>query len=299
MTWGQSDKDRWVTLEEDLEELVAELHVTPEPDVDLILDVGCGDLENLLRDHEVELWPRIEALARADVRFRRALASVWAYESPALKQRAALLAELGETTEITVGFTVAPNDFSDDPPLSWRAYKSDATVPKARLATVLRSIATWLDADGVQARSSQDAALRQQRALGLVPELEVVDLDRSLRFFVDALGFDVAYDRPAERFSFLSRGQAAVMLEEAAGPGRRFRTAPLEPPFGRGVNFQLAVDDVDEVHRRVVDGGHTIVVPLEERWYEVAPGVEAGNRQFVVADPDGYLWRPFTDLGRR
>ena len=26
---------------------------------------------------------------------------------------------------------------------------------------------------------------------------------------------------------------------------------------------------------------------------------EAGNRQFVVADPDGYLWRPFRDLGVR
>ena len=142
--------------EEALEELVAELHSTPEPDIDLVTDVGCGDLENLLRDHEVELWPRIEALARVDVRFRRALASVWAYESPALDRRTALLAELGEMTEVTVGFTVEPDDFSDDPPLSWRAYSSDATVPKPRLAAVLRSIATWLDADGVAARSPQD-----------------------------------------------------------------------------------------------------------------------------------------------
>ena len=49
---------------------------------------------------------------------------------------------------------------------------------------------------------------------------------------------------------------------------------------------------------------------MEERWYRVdvaEPGgrwttagpVEAGNRQFVVADPDGYLWRPFRDLGSR
>jgi hypothetical protein len=27
--------------------------------------------------------------------------------------------------------------------------------------------------------------------------------------------------------------------------------------------------------------------------------MEVGNRQFVLADPDGYLWRPFCDLGER
>lgn len=53
-----------------------------------------------------------------------------------------------------------------------------------------------------------------------------------------------------------------------------------------------------------------IVEWLEERWYQVdvaqAGGrwrrsgpTAAGNRQFVLADPDGYLWRPFTDLGER
>jgi len=27
--------------------------------------------------------------------------------------------------------------------------------------------------------------------------------------------------------------------------------------------------------------------------------MEAGNRQFIVADPDGYLLRFFSDVGRR
>jgi len=34
------------------------------------------------------------------------------------------------------------------------------------------------------------------------------------------------------------------------------------------------------------------------RWQVKGPS-EAGNRQFVLADPDGYLWRPFRDLGMR
>jgi catechol 2,3-dioxygenase-like lactoylglutathione lyase family enzyme len=144
----------------------------------------------------------------------------------------------------------------------------------------------------------------------LVPELDVADLARSLRFYAGVLGFRTLFERSAERFAYLACGDAELMVQEVAGPGRRFRTAPLEPPFGRGVNFQLRVDDVDAVHRRAVEAGADIVVPLEERWYRVdvaeiggrwrAKGPsEAGNRQFVVADPDGYLWRPYRDMGTR
>lgn len=34
------------------------------------------------------------------------------------------------------------------------------------------------------------------------------------------------------------------------------------------------------------------------RW-PTAGITEVGNRRFVLADADGYLWRPFQDLGER
>ena len=143
-----------------------------------------------------------------------------------------------------------------------------------------------------------------------MPELDVADLALSVSFYTDVLGFVVSFERRAERFAYLTTGGAELMLQEAVGPGRRFRFAPLEYPFGRGVNFQLAVADVDAIYERVIAGGYEPVVAMEERWYQVdvaSPGgrwtsvgpTEAGNRQFVVADPDGYLWRPFKDLGVR
>lgn len=144
----------------------------------------------------------------------------------------------------------------------------------------------------------------------LVPELDVADLSISVNFYTELLGFRVVFDRPVERFAYLAADGAELMLQEAAGPGRRFRTAPLEPPFGRGVNFQLAVADVDAVYARVTASEYRVIIPLEERWYQIEvrePGgrfrsagtTKPGNRQFVVADPDGYLWRPFKDLGVR
>ena len=144
----------------------------------------------------------------------------------------------------------------------------------------------------------------------LVPELDVTDLDVSLRFYQEVLGFGVVFTRASERFAYLECNGAELMLQEAAGPGRRFRTAPLEAPHGRGVNFQLRVHDVDLVVDRANAWGAETIVPVEERWYRVdvvapvgrwdtAGPTEAGNRQFVLADPDGYLWRPYADLGSR
>jgi len=132
----------------------------------------------------------------------------------------------------------------------------------------------------------------------LIPELEVDDLDRSLAFYTGILGWSVLYARPEERFAFLDLEGANLMLEQAAGPGRRFHIAPLEHPFGRGVNFQIQVANVDGLHARVLAARSHVVLPIEERWYR-RNDHEVGNRQFVVADPDGYLLRFFTDLGRR
>jgi catechol 2,3-dioxygenase-like lactoylglutathione lyase family enzyme len=132
----------------------------------------------------------------------------------------------------------------------------------------------------------------------VVPELDVADLARSVSFYVDVLGFSVHFERPEERFAYLTRGPVHLMLEQADGPGRRFRTAPLEYPFGRGMNLQIEVPDVDHVHAQASRAGAAIDIPLEERWYR-RRDEETGHRQFVVIDPDGYLLRFFSSLGRR
>ena len=93
------------------------------------------------------------------------------------------------------------------------------------------------------------------------------------------LEFRILFERSAERFAYLEHDGVELMIQEAAGPGRRFRTAPLELPCGRGVNFQLHVEDVDAVHARAVETGANIVVPIEERWYrvDVAKAAAAGR----------------------
>ena len=118
--------------------------------------------------------------------------------------------------------------------------------------------------------------------------------------FTTPSGFETVYDRPTEGFAFLQREGAQLMVERI-GAGRAFLAdpaAPLAPPLGRGVNFQISVSDVRALSVALQAAGATILLPLEEKWY--AAGVEeSGVRQCVVADPDGYLLRFSEGIGRR
>lgn len=128
----------------------------------------------------------------------------------------------------------------------------------------------------------------------LVPELDVADLPRALRFYVDLCGFRVDYERPEEGFAYLEREGVELMLQAADGPGRRFRTAPLEHPYGRGVNLQIEVSDAGGLHATMLERGIVPLVGLERRTYRVR-GEDVETEQFVVADEDGYLLRFYTD----
>lgn len=132
----------------------------------------------------------------------------------------------------------------------------------------------------------------------LVPELYVSDIGRSRRFYTGVLGFAVLYERPEERFAYLDREGVALMLEQPADPARTWLAGPLEPPYGRGINLQIAVADLGPLHAAALAAGALLLLPLEERWYR-RDSMLLGQRQFVLQDPDGYLLRFCQDLGSR
>ncbi|AUH32503.1 bleomycin resistance protein [Paracoccus tegillarcae] len=133
----------------------------------------------------------------------------------------------------------------------------------------------------------------------IVAEIKVSDFARSLDFYTRILPFAVAYSRPEQGFAYLTLGNSALMLDQL-GLGRNFEEArgPMQPPFGRGLNLQIELDEVAPVLARLKADGLELFLPLEDRWYR-RNDEDVGNRQFVVADPDGYLLRFFEDLGAR
>lgn len=124
----------------------------------------------------------------------------------------------------------------------------------------------------------------------LVPELVVIDLDVSLRFWRDLVGFSVAYERPEEGFACLSRDGVSFMLEQYDKSARVWETAPLERPLGRGVNFEITRSSIEPVLSALRSANWPLFMEPETKLYRV-DGEHHGVRQFLVQDPDGYLLR--------
>ncbi|CAM5463932.1 hypothetical protein FALB51S_03159 [Frigidibacter albus] len=129
----------------------------------------------------------------------------------------------------------------------------------------------------------------------LVPELDVRDLAASLRFWCGLLGFCVAYDRPAAGFAYLQRERAQVMICQING---EWLTGPLEPPFGRGINLQIACSSLDPIVTALETAGWPLFRPVADKWYRTGTR-EGGSREMLVQDPDGYLLRFAQSLGER
>ncbi len=123
----------------------------------------------------------------------------------------------------------------------------------------------------------------------LVPELLVRDLAASLRFWCGLCGFAVVYDRPEDGFACIERDGARLMLDRL-GSTRDWVAAPLEPPFGRGMNLEVAVPSLAPVLATLEAAAWPLFLPLEEKGYRVG-GTMLRVRQFIVQDPDGYLLR--------
>lgn len=135
--------------------------------------------------------------------------------------------------------------------------------------------------------------------MGIVPELGVRDWQVSRDFYLRVLGFAPRHERPEEGFSYLEREGAELMIDQI-GLGRSFDdgAGPLVAPLGHGMNLQIEVTDLAPLLSALAAEAWPLLLPLEERWYR-AGAQELGNRQIVLADPDGYLLRFFEDLGTR
>jgi catechol 2,3-dioxygenase-like lactoylglutathione lyase family enzyme len=117
------------------------------------------------------------------------------------------------------------------------------------------------------------------------PEVLVSDLEASRAFWCGLIGFEVAYERPEDRFVYLDLQGAQIMLCQRWGG---WETGPLERPFGRGVMFQVYVDAIAPVLARLAAAGWPLHTATREAWRDCG-GEQIGQREFFVQDPDGYL----------
>lgn len=129
-----------------------------------------------------------------------------------------------------------------------------------------------------------------------IPELSVINLENSLKFYKTA-GFKLEYNRPENKFAFISLGEIQFMLQEISN-NDKWDIAPLTYPFGNGINFQLEVDNLDEIYDNFKNSNYKIAFDIEENWYRQDDKL-LGSKEFLIQDPDGYLLRFSEDLGKK
>lgn len=124
-------------------------------------------------------------------------------------------------------------------------------------------------------------------AWGVIPSIRVANLERALDFYVGRLGFTLEGSAEHGNASVV-RGDARLMLETASDFYGDAYNAAIRERLGSVSPHALYMqaDDLDELHRTLVEAGATIVDPIADRPW--------GQAEFTVADPDGNwltFWR--------
>ena len=116
----------------------------------------------------------------------------------------------------------------------------------------------------------------------LTPNLIVENVERSLAFYVDVLGFTRGFTVPDQSpfvFASVSSGAVEIFFNEKAAAVHEY-PAFGGKPIGLTGTLYIETSDVDAWHERL-RSNVPIVMPLVTQFY--------GAKEFAIADPDGYV----------
>jgi lactoylglutathione lyase len=121
-----------------------------------------------------------------------------------------------------------------------------------------------------------------------VPFFAVSNIEESVRYYVDGLGFEMTYkwiDEGKLRWCWLQRGGGALMLQDFRKEGHDSWVP--EGKLGEGVSIYFICEDALAIYREVTARGIKASRPF------------VGNQMWVtpLSDPDGYkiLFESYTD----
>jgi uncharacterized glyoxalase superfamily protein PhnB len=116
----------------------------------------------------------------------------------------------------------------------------------------------------------------------LTPNLLVANVERSLAFYVDTLGFARSMTVPEQSpfvFAAVTSGSIEIFVNDAATAVKEYPAFVGKPIGATGTMF-IEVEGVDAIHDRLKS--HVkIVMPIVTQFY--------GMREFAIEDPDGYV----------
>ena len=116
----------------------------------------------------------------------------------------------------------------------------------------------------------------------LTPNLLVSNVERSLAFYVDTLGFERGMTVPDTSpfvFAAVTSEPVEIFLNDAATAVKEY-PAFAGKPIGATGTLYIEVEGVDALHDRI-KSTVKVVMPIATQFY--------GMREFAIEDPDGYV----------
>jgi len=116
----------------------------------------------------------------------------------------------------------------------------------------------------------------------LTPNLLVANVERSLAFYVDTLGFERGMTVPDESplvFAAVTGGPVEIFFNDRATAVKEYPAFDGKPIGATGTLF-IEVEGVDALHD-CLKPKVKIVMPIVTQFY--------GMREFAIEDPDGYV----------
>ena len=116
----------------------------------------------------------------------------------------------------------------------------------------------------------------------ITPNLLVSNVERSLAFYVDTLGFERGMTVPDTSpfvFAAVTSEPVEIFLNDAATAVKEY-PAFAGKPIGATGTLYIEVEGVDALHDRI-KSTVKIVMPIATQFY--------GMREFAIEDPDGYV----------
>ena len=117
----------------------------------------------------------------------------------------------------------------------------------------------------------------------IIPQITISDMQSSLNFYVDILGFEVTASDPEENphFVTIEREDTSIFLVTDESREDTKKLALDTNVRGVGVRFYFEVDDASELHARLSHLGINGLGDLEYNALE-------DYCEFNLQDPDGY-----------
>jgi uncharacterized glyoxalase superfamily protein PhnB len=116
----------------------------------------------------------------------------------------------------------------------------------------------------------------------LTPNLVVRDVQASVAFYRDVLGFTLAMsvpDQPPYVFAGVQQGPVQIFFNDPAAAAEELPDL-LNRPIGGTLTLYILVSGIDDLFARVAPRA-PVVMPMKTQFY--------GMREFAIADPDGWV----------